>query len=123
MGIPLSSTERLTALGLLTATGQHITVRGEGIATFKIGGRTYRHEVVIADIVDDCIIGLDFMKHYNCKIDLKNGTFKCRDEVVSLKDNTLKNGYDVYRAIIEDGTFSKQRDIVQAGTGGTVRKP
>ncbi|CAF4895233.1 unnamed protein product [Pieris macdunnoughi] len=99
---------------LLTATGQHITVRGEGIATFKIGGRTYRHEVVIADIVDDCIIGLDFMKHYNCKIDLKNGTFKCRDEVVSLKDNTLKNGYDVYRAIIEDGTVSKQRDIVQA---------
>ncbi|CAF4760063.1 unnamed protein product [Pieris macdunnoughi] len=95
---------------LVTATGQRITDRGEGIATFKIGGRFYRHKVVLADIVDDCIIGLDFMKLYNCKIDLEKGIFKCGEQEVCLKGHSTNSGFDVCRVINVDGQASNQQE-------------
>ncbi|CAH3930651.1 unnamed protein product [Pieris brassicae] len=95
---------------LITATGQRITDRGEGIATFKIGGSLYRHKVVLADIVDDCIIGLDFMKYYKCKIDLEKGMFKCAGQEVCFKGNSSKSGYDACKIINVDGHASNQQE-------------
>ncbi|XP_073942531.1 uncharacterized protein [Choristoneura fumiferana] len=63
-------------LQLQTATGQNISVQGEQEVSVKIGEKKYWHKVIIADIVDDCIIGLDFMRKYDCKIDLKGGVLK-----------------------------------------------
>lgn len=63
-------------LQLQTATGQYISVQGEQEVSVKIGEKKYWHKVIIANIVDDCIIGLDFMRKYECKIDLKGGVLK-----------------------------------------------
>ena len=38
---------------LLTATGQHITVRGKKEVKLKLGHKAYWHNVIVADIVDD----------------------------------------------------------------------
>lgn len=70
---------------LLTATGQHINVRGETDVEIKFGERLYVQKVIVADIMDDCIIGLDFLNKYNCQIDFKNGILRCETEEMYMK--------------------------------------
>lgn len=65
---------------LLTATGQHISVRGEKSVVLKLRERTFQHKVIVADIVDDCILGLDFMREHHCEIDVNQGILKCGAE-------------------------------------------
>lgn len=67
---------------LLTASGQPIPVLGETSVTMYVGGSSYSHNVIVAEIVDDCILGLDFMKKHNCKINVADGVFKCGEEEI-----------------------------------------
>ena len=55
---------------LRTATGQVTPVLG--CATFDITIGRYRGqcEMLVADIKDSCIIGLDFMQQYECTLDI-----------------------------------------------------
>lgn len=43
----------------------------------KLGDKLYGLKVIIADIVDDYIVGLDFMRRYHYKIDVEYGVLKC----------------------------------------------
>lgn len=70
---------------LLTATGQHIIVRGKKEVELKLGDRIYQHTVIVADIVDDCILGLDFMREHHCEIDVDRGVLKCGSEEVFME--------------------------------------
>lgn len=80
-------------LRLSTATGQRIPVRGEMKITVKLGERVYRHNVIVADILDDCIIGLDFLQNYQCNIDMKYGTLKCGREEIPIKGGATGKVY------------------------------
>ncbi|XP_045446408.1 uncharacterized protein LOC123654553 [Melitaea cinxia] len=67
---------------LLTASGQPIPVLGEMSVTMYVGGSSYSHNVIVAEIMDDCILGLDFMKKHNCRINVTDGVFKCGEEEI-----------------------------------------
>lgn len=84
---------------LLTATGQHITVRGKKEVKLKLGHKAYWHNVIVADIVDDCILGLDFMRKYRCEIDVDRGVLKCGKEEILMEstpsEKVLRLKFDV----------------------------
>lgn len=48
----------------------------------RIGTGSFSQKVVVAEIMDDCIVGLDFMKENDCKIDCRTGVFLCGQEEV-----------------------------------------
>ena len=70
---------------LLSASGQPIPILGEMSVVMYVGDVLYTHNVIVAEIMDDCILGLDFMKKYNCRIDVPNGVFKCGDEEIFIQ--------------------------------------
>ena len=63
-----------TSKCLCTATGEPIRVAGTAEATIKLrGGLEFTHPVIIADIREPCLLGLDFLASKGCVVDLKRG--------------------------------------------------
>lgn len=54
-----------------TATGEYAFVRGKVIKSIIIGSFKIKHEFIIADIMDDVIIGMDFMTQNGFTLDLR----------------------------------------------------
>ena len=56
---------------LRTVTGERAPIHGKSTVQLVIGGMQMSHEMLIADISDGCIIGLDFLESYSCQVNLK----------------------------------------------------
>ena len=54
---------------LRTVTGATAPIRGQGDFDLQIGGLTTRQSMWVADIADQCILGLDFLDNC-CQVDL-----------------------------------------------------
>ncbi|GFX49141.1 retrovirus-related Pol polyprotein from transposon 412 [Trichonephila clavipes] len=59
-------------VSLQTVTGNKIHVHGKANITLRFGNIDYHHTAYIADITDPCILGLDFLKNNNFKLDFEN---------------------------------------------------
>ncbi|XP_064475696.1 uncharacterized protein LOC135389590 [Ornithodoros turicata] len=59
---------------LRTVAGDVIPVEGVAAVSLTIAGQEFRHALYVADIVDQCILGFDFMKDHQCILDLREGT-------------------------------------------------
>ena len=46
-------------------------------------------ELWVADIHDDCILGLDFLQSHKCLVNLKDGALTTGGEEIPLKNNQL----------------------------------
>ncbi|CAG5025629.1 unnamed protein product [Parnassius apollo] len=88
-------------INLVTATGQRIPVRGEKEMELKLGGNLiYLHNVIVADIMDDCILGLDFMRNNCCEIDVKQGVLKCGQEELFMEGALPGNVYSIKKIVL-----------------------
>lgn len=65
---------------LVTATGESTPFHGQTNVTLSIGSKCYDHNVLIASISNDGILGLDFLVKHGCN--------------VNLVEETLNIGYD-----------------------------
>ncbi len=72
---------------LRTATGESASVYGETVANFHIGSTTFDHQVLVADIEEAVILGMDVMAKYGFKLDLKKRTLKIEDEDVFVQEH------------------------------------
>ncbi|KAJ8417461.1 hypothetical protein AAFF_G00286880 [Aldrovandia affinis] len=63
-----------TTVQLRTVTGELAPMKGRGVLTLTVGGRTVCHPVWIAAVQDPCILGLDFLRATGCQLDLEKGT-------------------------------------------------
>ncbi|KAJ8915928.1 hypothetical protein NQ315_016603 [Exocentrus adspersus] len=72
---------------LETARGEAIPVKGVHLAEIKIGKKTFKQKVFVADITDDVLLGLDVMSK-DFLLDLPRGVMKINNEEVHL--NVLK---------------------------------
>lgn len=70
---------------LQTATGQPVSVLGGTDVEINIGDRAYTQSVLIANITDDCILGLDFLKNQRCVLDIAKGVLRFPDQEVCLQ--------------------------------------
>lgn len=74
-GMLFSDTVRPTKSLLRTATGDSALVNGRCKLKIKLGSTEILHDVLVADITDECILGLDFMLENNCSLDMVAGKF------------------------------------------------
>ena len=56
---------------LRTATGGTAPVYGEVFRTVQLGDLVFEGSFLVADITDECIIGVDFLTKHGFKIDLE----------------------------------------------------
>ena len=49
-------------LRLQTATGESAVIKGKKTVHIRIGNGQFKHEVLVANIMDEVIVGMDFMK-------------------------------------------------------------
>ena len=72
-------------IDLCGVTGHRIPLRGPVDVELQVGATSLRHSVYMADIEDPCILGLDFMTKYDCKIDIPNLTMEAAGVQVPLQ--------------------------------------
>lgn len=59
-----------TRYNLRTATGESAKVYGEVALNIQLAGITISHSFLVADIIDECIMGMDFMKKHRIILDV-----------------------------------------------------
>ena len=64
---------------LITVTGESANFYGKVAVDFKIGDLDFTHDVYLADIQSDGILGLDFLSKYECNILLGQRFFENRE--------------------------------------------
>ncbi|GFW66909.1 retrovirus-related Pol polyprotein from transposon 412 [Trichonephila clavipes] len=71
-------------VSLKTVTGDKIQVHGKADITLRCGSIDYHPTAYIADITDSCILGLDFQKNDNFKLDVGNSNMHSKFEDITL---------------------------------------
>ncbi|KAJ8912305.1 hypothetical protein NQ315_017338 [Exocentrus adspersus] len=77
---------------LETAKGDQITVYGNATINIGLGNTVLPMEVIVADIVDEFILGLDIMKQFNfISVDFEKRLLKVGNEEIIFSTSTEKN--------------------------------
>ena len=58
---------------LHTVTRERAPMKGKGLLSICVGGKTVLHPVWVAAVQDPCILGLDFLQCTGCQLDLERG--------------------------------------------------
>ena len=66
----------LEATFLRTVIGESVPVRGKTTVKMRLGNYEADHVIWVADVVDQCIVGLDFLLQHNCQVDVGNALLK-----------------------------------------------
>ncbi|KAJ8042567.1 hypothetical protein HOLleu_09346 [Holothuria leucospilota] len=59
--------------------------KGTVTVDINLAGRTFEHDIHVADIDDDAILGLDFMVKHYCQLDCRKGTIIVDGTVIGLR--------------------------------------
>ncbi|KAJ8977587.1 hypothetical protein NQ317_018355 [Molorchus minor] len=94
---------------LRTATGQPATIHGEVGVTFNIGNTCFNGQVLIADIEDELILGMDIMNTKGFKLDFKRGVLQINEEEVVLHGRTEER---VRVVLAEDSSISERCEAI-----------
>ena len=70
----------VSELSLELADGQPLTCYAQVIMPLKIGNVLVNHPVLVSDIADQAILGLDFLKAHKCQIDVSIHEFNILGE-------------------------------------------
>lgn len=63
-----------TRSSLRTVAGDTVPVDGVATISLSIAGENFRRDIYVANIVDQCILGFDFMKEHECVLNARDGT-------------------------------------------------
>ena len=69
---------------LRTVTGETAPIQGRCSVPLTLGSYQTTHETLVADIVDECILGLDYLQQHSCQVDLGEGILHVAGEEVPL---------------------------------------
>ncbi|KAJ8974284.1 hypothetical protein NQ317_013173 [Molorchus minor] len=94
---------------LRTATGQPATIHGEVGVTFNIGNTGFNGQVLVADIEDELILGMDIMNTKGFKLDFKRGVLQINEEEVVLHGRTEER---VRVVLAEDSSISERCEAI-----------
>ena len=73
---------------------------------FLLGGRKFYSDFVVADISDEMIIGMDFLKKHKCKIDLEDDSLEIgrHDKVFAVMKGDTDQRYHISRVTLTKKT-------------------
>ena len=60
-------------------------MHGKTTVKMRLGNYESDHVIWVADIVDQCIVGLDFLLQHNCQVDVGNALLKVGPEEVPMR--------------------------------------
>ena len=69
---------------LRTVTGDIAPIQGYGQLQVGIGNLLVPHEMWVADITDECILGLDFLEKHECRLYIKEGVLVMGQQQIPL---------------------------------------
>ncbi|KAF6216167.1 hypothetical protein GE061_000506 [Apolygus lucorum] len=100
-------------------SGERLPVEGETLVTLDVGdGRSRAQEVLIAQIPEDCVLGLDFLIAQHCIIDPANGTVRIGNrklKAVNVWDAMLTEVSEISEEFHELNTNLASREEQDAG--------
>ena len=68
-----------------TVTGEKVPIQGKGDLCVKIGSQEGVHPMWVADIQDECILGLDFLELHGCMVDFGDNVLHISGEEIPLQ--------------------------------------
>ena len=71
---------------IFLANGKKIDIHGSSLTTITIGKQVFQVDVLIADITDEAILGMDALSQVNAVIDAIQGTLSVNGETVDCID-------------------------------------
>ena len=88
---------------LRTVTGEHAPIHGRGQLQLGIGSLVLPQELWVADIHDECILGLDFLQAHSCQVNLKDGSLVIGEEEIPLRKLKASKEPNCYKAVLTEG--------------------
>ena len=88
---------------LRTVTGERAPINGKGWLQLGIGSMEVPQELWVADIHDQCILGLDFLQSHGCQVNLKDGALIIGEEKIPLKKPPAMHEATCSRAVLMKG--------------------
>ena len=84
-------------------TGEHAPIHGRGQLQLGIGSLVLPQELWVADIHDECILGLDFLQTHSCQVNLKDGSLIVGEEENPLNKLKASKEPNCYKAVLTEG--------------------
>ncbi len=89
---PLPEDWTPTNTELLTVTGERTVMPGKKLLSVVVGTSQTRHEFWLADIRDECIVGLDLLAHWGARVDVPGAALCLGNETVLLRLGRSRHG-------------------------------
>ncbi len=70
---------------LKTVTGATAPIKGKAQLHIALGTFEVTHDFWVAEITDDCILGLDFMMKHDCQVNIKDSVLRFNEEEIPLQ--------------------------------------
>ncbi len=77
---------------LLTVTGERTVMPGKKLLSVVVGTCQTRHEFWLADIRDECIVGLDLLAHWGTRVNVPGAALCLGNETVPLRLGRSRHG-------------------------------
>lgn len=84
------------SLDMAVADGRPLAFSGCGRLQLKVGSFAVEHEIWVADIDVDALLGYDFLQRYNCTIDAGKGELTIR----GIQHDNIEKNFDGCRVVI-----------------------
>ena len=81
----------LVKSSLRTVTGATAPIQGRGEFPLEVDSFHVHQEMWVADITDECILGLDFLQQYDCQVDLGDGVLYISNKQIPLHKTSSQN--------------------------------
>ena len=85
---------------LRTVTGEKAPIHGKGDVQLGVGTLTMTHQMWVADIQDECLLGLDFLERHNCLVNLKDHCLRIGSQEIPLQKTKGETPPSCCRAVL-----------------------
>ncbi|RXN34250.1 pleckstrin -like protein [Labeo rohita] len=89
---PLPEDWTPTNTELLTVTGERTVMPGKKLLSVVVGMSQTSHKFWLADIRDECIVGLDLLAHWGARVDVPGAVLCLGNETVPLRSGWSHHG-------------------------------
>lgn len=100
---------------LLAVTGNKQSFAGKANFEIQLGAQRFLHEMLVADIVEDAIIGIDFMKQHSCDLIISKNYMRVGSEKVPCYMKTKQLGNCCRVAIEETIEIPSNTEMILPG--------
>ncbi|UYV82560.1 K02A2.6-like, partial [Cordylochernes scorpioides] len=119
---PKPAEVRMKPISLQTATGERAKVHHCVLLSIQIGSKIFQHKGYVADIMDECIIGLDVLRQFGLSIDIGRNLLRTSDEDIPLLTSQQLHNFQACRVLaLEDTQVPPRSECVIKGQLETTK--